>query len=171
MNKSIRYSFLITGSLLSGIVMAATETSTLDVTASVAASCSVTASPMSFGTISSDASTDLNSTTDLFINCTSGSAYNVSLDAGLYFSSPLRRVKNTGTDYIVYKLYSDAGHTTEWGDSDFAGTYTAAPSVSNSGSGSNQTLTVYGVMSPGNAGSTLVAGTSYSDTINVTLNF
>jgi spore coat protein U-like protein len=62
---------------------------------------------------------------------------------------------------LHYHLYSDSGHTVNWGNT--VGTDT----VSMTGSGVAQTLTVYGQVPAGQ----FVTPGSYSDTITVTLTY
>jgi spore coat protein U-like protein len=61
---------------------------------------------------------------------------------------------------LKYSLYSNSGHTTNWGNS--SGTW-----VGGTGNGSAQTLTVYGQI-PANQQS--VSG-NYTDTIIATVNY
>jgi spore coat protein U-like protein len=68
----------------------------------------------------------------------------------------------SGSNSIGYQLYSDTGHSTVWGD----GTNTSS-TVSGTGSGSTQTLNIYGAV-PSLAGA--VPG-SYTDTVTVTVSY
>ncbi len=136
---------------------AATATDTFNVTANVPTSCSVTAgSNLAFGDYTNS---QIDATTDISVTCTSGGAYTVGLNDGLYFSTT-RRMKNSGTDYLTYELYKETGRTNRWGNS-------GAELVSGTGTGSAQTLTAYGRL-PGSQG--LIAG-AYSDTITVTVTY
>ena len=67
-----------------------------------------------------------------------------------------------GTATLGYNLYTTTGDTTVWGD----GTGSTA-SVAGTGTGSNQTLTVYGKIP---TGETSLSGT-YSDTITATITY
>ncbi len=64
--------------------------------------------------------------------------------------------------YLTYTLYSNAGRTTTWGD----GT-TYGAQVSGTGSGANQSLTVYGRVP---ASQSPTPG-SFTDTVVVTLSY
>jgi spore coat protein U-like protein len=70
-------------------------------------------------------------------------------------------MKDPSSSLLHYKLFSDSGHTINWGNT--VGTDT----VSKTGSGAAQTLTVYGQVPAGQ----YVTSGSYSDTITVTLTY
>ena len=75
-------------------------------------------------------------------------------------AAPIRRLKDGGTDYLSYQLYSDNGYSTVWGN-------TAGTSVAHTGTGTQTALTVYGSIA---AGQSVPAG-SYSDTVVATVTF
>lgn len=134
---------------------AATATTTFTVTASVAATCSTSATNMAFGAYSG---TVIDQTSTITVTCTNTTGYTVALDNGDNYSAPNRRMNNAGS-YLNYELYSDAGRTTRWGDN--------PDWVSGAGTGSAQNLTVYGRLPAGQA---LFIG-SYTDTIEVTVTY
>src|SRR5512146_781565 len=78
---------------------AATTGTSFTVTATVATVCSVTATDLAFGAYTNLA---IAATSTVSVTCTSGGAYTVGLDDGLYFSTT-RRMKNAGTDYLGYE--------------------------------------------------------------------
>ncbi len=135
---------------------AATVTTTFQVTASVVATCSATATTLAFGAYDATAAIDQANT--MSVTCTNGTAYTVALDNGLYASGSQRRMKDAGTDYLNYNLYSDAGRTTAWDSTN---------TVSDTGDGAAQSHPVYGRLP---AGQTLFVG-SYADTVTVTVTF
>jgi spore coat protein U-like protein len=92
------------------------------------------------------------------VACTKGSTGLVSLDNGLNFSGGARRMK-TGTNFLSYEMYNDAGRTTVWNASNTV-SYTAASKASTG-------LTLYGRV----AGGQDVAVGSYSDTVIATITF
>ncbi len=148
---------------------AATATSNLSVTASVTANCTITTAPVAFGAydpVSANASTALNGSGTVSVTCTSGASANVTLGQGSNAgggstdTAPVRRLKDTGTDFLSYSLYSDSGRTTDWGN-------TAGTGVAHTGTGTLTALTVYGSVA---AGQSVPAG-NYSDTVVATITF
>lgn len=159
---------MITLAMTAGPAIAATVTTTLPISLTVGAgTCSVSASGVNFGTI--PASGSVLATGTITVNCQSGVAYSVSMDAGSNFSVfQTRAVKNTnGTDLTSYELYKDSARTQIWGDSGFANTYTKGSPVQGTGSGNPQPLTVFG----GASGSSFLQSGTYSDSVLVTVNF
>lgn len=155
------------GCLMPTVVLSATSTTTFNVTATISAACSVSASTLSFGTYNPVLAAVLDATTNVNVTCTSGSAYNVGLDAGLGVGATVANRLMTrisgGSDTIAYTLYQDSGHTTVWGNT------VASNTIAGSGSGSAQALTVYGRIFSSNA--TTIPPASYSDTITVTVTY
>jgi spore coat protein U-like protein len=94
--------------------------------------------------------------------CTNRAAYQVGLDNGQNAgSTSIRRMASGTGTFVTYELYRDTGRTQRWGNTVNTDTATA------SGSGSEQTLTVYGRVPTQPAA---VAG-SYSDIIKVTITY
>ncbi len=101
----------------------------------------------------------IDQTTTVSITCTSTTPYTVGLDDGANPLVTQRRMTN-GTNFLNYELYSDSGRTTRWGNA--SGSW-----VSDTGSGSAQSKTVYGRL----AGSQALFLGSYTDTITVTVTY
>ena len=150
-------------------VGAATATSNLSVTASVSANCSISTSAVAFGAydpVGTHAASPLNGTGSVSVTCTSGASTTVTLgqgsnaDTGSTAAAPLRRMKDAGTNFLSYALYSDTGRTTTWGD-------TAPTGLPHTGTGTLTALTVYGQIPAGQN----VPATSYSDTVVATVTF
>jgi spore coat protein U-like protein len=101
----------------SGVVMAATATTTFAVTATVLKFCTVVATPMVFGTYDSTAVVD--STSTITVTCTAGTSYDIGLGAGTGAGATVTTRKMTGTvattSTLNYFLYRDSGHTLNWG--------------------------------------------------------
>jgi len=77
-------------------------------------------------------------------------------------------MKNGTNNYLAYQLYQDSGHSTVWNATN-VGTVGGTGGVSGTGSGSNQTLTVYALIP---AGTAVPATTgTYTDTVVVTVNY
>jgi spore coat protein U domain-containing protein, fimbrial subunit CupE1/2/3/6 len=129
------------------------------VSATVTSQCSVSASTLDFGTVGVLlANTD--GTSSLTVQCASGVAYQVGLDNGQHASGTTRRMQGPG-GLVAYELYRNTARTQRWG------TTLNTDTVSGSGSGSNQALTVFGRVP---TQTTPSAGT-YNDTITVTVTY
>lgn len=137
-------------------VVAATATGTMAVTLTVLSACTVTPTPLAFGSISGLMGSAANATASVVVACTPGTAFSVTMDNGLNASSGQRRVKGvTPTNFVNYNLYTDAARTNSW---------SGATSVNGTGSA---TLTVYGQV-PVQAG---IAIDVYTDTVTVTATY
>lgn len=126
----------------------------------VATSCGVSASPLSFGTVSSIGGNT--ATSNLSVTCTLDGAYSIALDGGEVSGDvDARRMRlNTGPSTIDYQLYRDAAHTLPWGN--LPGT-----TAGGTGSGLPQSIPVFGLIPPQAPGP---PGT-YQDVITVTVTF
>lgn len=123
--------------------------------------CSVNATNLAFGNIGT-LNTNHDETSTITVNCTSGAAYTVGLNGGLTGAAdPTHRKMANGPDQITYGLYQDASRSTPWGNT------TGVNTVSGSGSGANQSLTVYGRI----AAQATPPAASYLDTIVVTVTY
>jgi len=137
-----------------------TATATFTVTAVVAKDCTVSATNLAFGNY---AGALINSTSTISVTCTSTTAYNVGLNAGLATGATVtnRSMTGPGSALLSYKLFSNSGHTTNWGNT--VGTDT----VAGTGNGVIQPLTVYGQVPAGQ----FVTPGSYTDTITATVTY
>ena len=124
-------------------------------------SCSVTANNLNFGTLSL-LTANADASTTMSVTCTAGASYQVGLNGGLTGATdPTQRKMASGGDEITYGLYQDAGRATAWG-----GTL-GLDTVAGVGTGTAQTLTVYGRIPP----QTTPPAATYSDTIVVTVTY
>ncbi len=119
-----------------------TSTGALGVSLTVQANCTISANPLAFGT-TGVLTAAINQSTTLSVTCSNSTPYNVGLDGGSVLGSTVANrvlagslVLNLGV--VAYQLYQDAGYTTVWGNTQ--GTNT----LGGTGSGSTQTLTIYG---------------------------
>ncbi|MGC1422516.1 MAG: spore coat protein U domain-containing protein [Terracidiphilus sp.] len=136
-----------------------TATTSFTVTVTIVAACTISASALSFGVY---AGVTTNATSTMIVNCTTNAPYYVGLNAGTATGATVTTRKMTsGAHTLNYSLYSNSAHTTNWGNT--VGTDT----VAGSGTGANQSLTVYGQI-PG--AQTLFPG-SYSDSITATITY
>jgi spore coat protein U-like protein len=156
---------LAAAALIAGLPLswaaAATTTTTFNVTATVSATCTIAANPLSFGAYTGAVN---NGTTTITATCSNGSPYNVGLDAGTSTGATVTTRKMGTTpagDLLSYGLFQNSGHTTNWGNT--VGTDT----VSGTGNGAAQNITVFGQI----PAAQFVKTGSYSDTITATLTF
>ncbi len=135
-------------------------TTSFTITATVQARCIVAATALAFGNYSG---TLINATSTISATCTKTTAYNVGLNAGTGTGATVTNRKMTAPSLstLNYSLFRDAARTMNWGNT--VGTDT----VPGSGSGTAQTLTVYGRIPAGQ----YVTPGSYTDTITVTLTY
>jgi spore coat protein U-like protein len=112
----------------------------MSVNVTVSATCTVTSS----GVVLTGPfdGTETTGTGTITLNYTNGAPYNITLDAGSN-AIPSKRRMALGADYLSYELYQDSGRSVVWGDSSFAGTYTAGNPVAAVGIGLDQNFTVY----------------------------
>jgi spore coat protein U-like protein len=152
---------------LQGRADAATATGNFQVSATVVSACSVSAATLNFGTAidPTTVAVPLDASTTMTVLCTATTPFSVALNAGANaggasnFSA--RTIKN-GTHTLGYQLYLDAPRATVWGD----GTASSSQ-LPGTGTGSNQTLTIYGRL-PALTGA--VPG-AYTDTVTVTITY
>ncbi len=138
----------------------ATATTTFQVTATVLKLCSVSATNLAFGDYTPAAASEQTST--LTVLCTTNTPYTIALNLGTAASPTQRAMTSAGTATTLnYILYRDTARTAVWGET--ASTDTAA----GTGTGANQTVTVYGRIP---AGQRPQPG-SYTDTVTVTLTY
>jgi spore coat protein U-like protein len=139
---------------------AATSTANFQVTATVAATCVISATNLAFGTY---AGVQTDSTSTLSATCTNTTPYTVGLSVGAATGATATARSMTGpaAALLGYALYRDAARTLNWGFT--AGTDT----VGGTGNGAAQTLTVYGRVAAGQ----YVAPGAYTDTITATITF
>jgi spore coat protein U-like protein len=156
------------GQIAAGQVVAAgtytdtinSATTSFQVTTVVQATCTITANPLAFGNYSG---LMLNSSSTISVTCSKATAYNVGLNAGTTTGATVANRSMTGpaSTLLKYKLFSNSGYTTNWGNT--VGTDT----VAGTGSGAAQPLTVYGQIPAGQ----LVRPGSYADTITATVTY
>jgi spore coat protein U-like protein len=125
--------------------------------ASATNSCSAFASGVSFGSYFGSV---VNITGTVTVTCTSGQAYDIALNAGLASGATITsRSMQNGAALLGYKLFSNSGRTTNWGDSSSTGW------VAGTGNGSAQQYTIYAQIPAGETG----ALQAYTDTITASV--
>lgn len=144
--------------------LAAAETASLTVSASVANNCTINTAAISFAPydpVVANATAALDGEGRVTVACTKGVVPTIALGAGANATGSTRRLAS-GSDLLSYELYQNSGHTTVWGSSG-GGVLTpvAAPSRT------PRDFAVYGRI----AGSQDVPAGTYNDTIVATVNF
>ena len=145
---------------------ATTAGNTFQVTATVVSACTVAGTALNFGSNIDPlaAATPLDASSTLSVQCTNTTPYSVSLSAGANAggaSNFTARAMKSGSNSLGYQLYLDAGRSSIWGDG------TGSSTVSGTGSGSTQSLTIYGRLPSLN---NVVPGSS-TDTVTVTVSY
>ena len=145
-------------------IRAAIQTDTFDVTATIIASCSITANDLSFGNYDPLSATALDQTSTISVTCSNGADYDIQLSGGISADVNARTMDDdaTGTNLLNYSLFRDSGRTDNWGVSNGIDTYQGT------GTGSAQTITVYGRIP---AGQTTPPIGAYTDTITATIEY
>jgi spore coat protein U-like protein len=142
---------------------ATTGSTTFSVTATVLASCTVSAGTLAFGSYTPTAGSPMDATSTVDVVCTNGTSYAVALDGGSTANNVAARAMNdTNSHTLSYAIYKDSARATIWGD----GTG-ATVTQSGTGSGSTQAFTAYGRVP---ALQFATAG-NYSDTVTVTVSY
>ncbi len=121
-----------------------------------AATCTMSASNVVFGNYSGSI---INVTGTVTVTCTSGTAYDVGLNAGASSGVITNRVMNGPGSALSYSLFNNSARTTNWGNTSGSGW------VAGTGTGSAQTLTVYAQL-PANQ---YVTPGGYTDTITASI--
>ncbi|WP_250528432.1 spore coat U domain-containing protein [Caballeronia sp. GAWG2-1] len=143
---------------------ATSKTATFTVSLTIQADCDITANPLDFGS-TGIIHANIDQTTTVNVTCTKGTAYNIGLDQGSISGSAVatRLLGSTGspTPTVNFGLYRDSARTQNWGQT--IGTDT----LSGTGTGSSQALTVYGRVPT----QTAPAAGAYTSTITATVTF
>lgn len=139
-------------------------------TATVAANCNISTSALNFGSVSSSIASNVDATATVTAQCTNTTPYSIGLDNGANASGAQRRVRLAATaNYVNYNLYTDSARSNAWKTSTATTSCTAGASTCalGTGTGSNQSVTVYGRIPPQSA----TAAGLFTDTVVVTVTF
>jgi spore coat protein U-like protein len=105
---------------MAGMAMAATKTNNLEVTASVAASCSITSvADIAFGAYDPTSGSNLDAAGNMVFRCVKNTTYNTYITG--------TRTMVAGGDTLNFDLYTDAGRSSAFPST--AGSGTSAPSL------------------------------------------
>jgi|KBSSwiStaDraftv2_1062776.scaffolds.fasta_scaffold987906_2 spore coat protein U-like protein len=140
-------------------------TASLAISASVAKNCTITTTPVAFGSydsVTTNATAPLDGVGAVIVTCTKGAPAKVGLNDGGNAQGTTRRMSQGAADFLTYELYKDTGHATRWGNTaDTSLDIPAAPSQT------PRSFPVYGRVAPAQ---TAAVG-SYTDTVMATVNF
>lgn len=147
----------------------AAETTTFNVRLTITQACSITAATatdVDFGSVPTVTTTPLRAQGTLTANCTTGTSYNIALNAGANPGTPndvnTRRMKKLDSaNFVAYQLYRDAANNEVWGSTLTTNTQIGI------GTGANQPYQVYGQVTSGTV-NTMPPG-KYQDTITATI--
>ncbi|MDX3805180.1 MAG: spore coat U domain-containing protein [Bosea sp. (in: a-proteobacteria)] len=139
----------------------ATAVGNFQVQINIQANCAViSASDLNFGN-TGVLSTNIDSTSNISVQCTTSTPYTIGLNQGVNGGSVTTRQMAGSGGLINYSLFRDSGRTQNWGST--AGTDT----VAGVGNGAAQNYTVYGRV----PAQTTPAPALYTDTITVTVTY
>jgi spore coat protein U-like protein len=161
-NRAAKLSILVAAAA-PGTAYAETQSATMSVSATVTANCTVSTSPVAFGSVDTLGGNH-DATGSVTVNCTNGAAWSAGANQGSGTGATMaNRRMTSGANTLTYRLFTDAGRTVTWGD---GSTGTAA--VAGTGTGSTQSFTIYGRVP---SGQTTVRAGSYADTVSVTITY
>ncbi|MGH8522964.1 MAG: Csu type fimbrial protein [Gammaproteobacteria bacterium] len=117
MRKILRAGLVALLALGCAPVLAAIDTTTFTVTATVAAACTISATNLAFGTYSTAAALPTDASSTVTTTCTLTAPYNIGLNAGTGAGATVAARKMTsGANLLTYSLFQDAAHLTVWGN-------------------------------------------------------
>jgi len=151
---------------LSSTAEAATRFADLEVLANVDPACTVTTTPVNFGTIDPSQNVAFQATGAIHVTCTSGTGWSATANDGVNpllagggFIRSMEGHTAAIPAHLKYSLFTDAALTKEW---------RGATAFSGLGTGSQQDVPVYGLV-PSNQ--TAIPPDSYEDTVVVDLEY
>lgn len=147
---------------LAGTAQADQKSTTFEVSANVKKNCIITAGNLAFGDWTVE--TDATSTSTITVRCTSGTTYEVNLDAGQNAGGDinLRQMAGPGSVNVRYNLFTDADAI--WGN----GSTGDNDGGTGAGMGSAQSLTVTGKLAVADNQGAIEPGL-YTDTVTATI--
>jgi spore coat protein U-like protein len=172
MKTMIRLALAAALAALAAPALATQALSSFNVTATVPATCQVTAgtADLAFASYDPTGAVVTQGQTTIAFHCTKNTPWKVTLGLGNNSGSAVgtsRAMKDAGSgDFLSYELYTDAGHTNPWSSNPAA----VAPLVatgSGSGTGGNS-VNVYGLVP---AGQYPTPSAGYTDSVQIVVNY
>lgn len=166
MLKKVAYVALAGLTVASSGALAATDSTTMAVSASISASCVISANPLNFGALTSTNAGVTNAATTVDVTCSSESPFNVGIDYGvntLGFST--RRMASGPSNFMIYNVYTSNAYTTAFGP---VSTYGDSSNYNSSGTTiGTTTIDVFGQIPI----QTTPPSGAYADTLTVSVNY
>src|SRR5690348_7226588 len=143
--------------------LATTATTSFTVQITLANTCTVTTpATLNFGPSVGLLTANVAATTTFSVTCTTSADYTIGLNAGTGSGATVAARKMTnGGNAVTYSLYTDASHTTVWGNTPQTDT------VGSTGTGGADNYTIYGLVPP----QTTPPQGTYTDTITLTVTY
>ncbi|MBW9064460.1 spore coat U domain-containing protein [Rhizobium herbae] len=143
-------------------VLAATSSASFNVQITITSACSLSASDLVFPTTGLLAS-DVAGSTSLGVTCTNTTPYSIGIDKGVNGASVTSRemIGGPSSELVSYQLCQDSACATNWGNT------IGSDTVSGTGTGAAQSVTVYGLV----PAQTTPAPGVYTDTVQVQLTY
>jgi spore coat protein U domain-containing protein, fimbrial subunit CupE1/2/3/6 len=156
---------LILGAMLAGVANSATTTTNFNVTETVLASCSATATTLAFNAYSPGGGAIANNGI-ISVKCTKNTPYTISLNKGTTAGgSVAQRLMAFGANTLQYNLFTTAAVNVVFGDG--SGT-SQTEAGTGAGVATANAVTVFGQVPDSAANQAAVPG-NYTDTITVTV--
>lgn len=142
---------------------AQTAPETMAIGATVANNCTLTTTPVAFGSIDVIAGAAVNGTGGLGVTCTTGAAWSAvaSIGAGTGATTAVRKM-TAGANVLNYALYTDTARTIVWGDG------ATGAALTGTGTGALDSQIIYASVLPTQ---NLVPAGTYGDTVTVTITY
>jgi spore coat protein U-like protein len=153
------------------LAQAGTATANMAVQITITASCTINATTLDFlsnaGTVL--VSSNVDAQANVSVTCTSGSPYSIGMNNGANASASQRRMISGG-NFLNYNLYTDTARTAAWTTTTQTASCTggAGTCVLGTGTGSSQSVTIYGRVP--SIGTAPPPGT-YTDTVTMTITY
>jgi spore coat protein U-like protein len=158
---------LILGAGLAASANSATTTATFNVSETVLATCSATATALAFTPYTPGGGAKANSST-ISVKCTKNTPYTISLNKGATTGGTVaQRLMAFGANTLQYNLYTTAAVNVIFGDGSGTG---QTETGTGAGVATANTVTVFGQV-PDSAANQAAAPGNYTDTITVTVTY
>ncbi len=155
--RAISGAITISLAVITPATQAASNSANFDVSIQVNATCAISASNMTFSSITTGTTSNTDATSTLTVNCSNGTPYTISMDNGTNYSVGRRMA--SGASFINYYLYSDSSRSAQWN---------TTSTKSGTGNGADQSITVYGRVP---SGQVITNTGSYGDTVVATITY
>jgi len=163
---------VILGLALVASAASAQTSGNVNISANVAAACTITANPLAFGTYNSLSTTALRQNSSVSITCVQGAVASISMGPGNFLDTAQRRMSNGAAGFLNYSLFkpvsATAGaacaYTASWGNGGAVGTVLVTTAATDLNA---RTYNVCGEIPPGQ--NAPVA--SYTDVVAATVTF